>query len=174
MTPVPEAQVPGKLLQNLLEPGAAPLDRRHGLRPTHLRLRPRDQRRALLPPRNPRASQHINLHLKAAFPVAKEKIRCNGKPCYLSKDIMKRVALLTLIAVGLVPSLCIAEDGSVSGEKKYSSSEAAKDQTQRQTVSPRRSASATQRPHSRLLHFRQDWYYIRANRSPWWPNAPGG
>lgn len=173
MTPVPGAQVPGKLLQNHLAPGAAALVDRRRL-PTHLRLRPRDQRRVLLPPRNPRASQHINLRLKAAFPVAKEKIRCNGKPCYLSKGMMKRVALLTLIAVGFVPSLCIAEDGSVSGEKKYSSSEAAKDQTERQTVSPHRSASATQRRHSRLLHFRPDWYYIRANRSPWWPNAPGG
>ena len=78
--------------------------------------------------------------------MAKEKIRCNGKPCYLSKDIMKRVALLTLIAVGFIPSFCIAEDGSVSGEKKYSASEAAKDQTERQTVHhanphPRRNAA---------------------------------
>jgi len=86
---------------------------------------------------------------------------------------MKRVALLTLIAVGFVPTLCMAEDGSVTGEKKYSSSEAAMDQTERQTVSPRRSASATQRRHFRQFHFRRDWYYVRAYRCPWWPNAPG-
>ena len=170
-TLVAEARVPRKLLQNHLEPGAAVLDRRQ--LPTHLRLRPRDQRRARLRRRNPRASQHINLHLKAAFPVAKEKIMRNAKRCYLSKDMMRRVALVTLIAVGLVPSFCIAEDGSVSGEKKYSSSEAAKDQTERQTVSPRRSAATMQRRHSRLFHFRRDWYYVRANRSPWWPTAPG-
>ena len=47
-TPVPEARAPAKLVQNHLEPGAAPLDRRQ--LPTHLRSRPRDQQ-----PRAPRA-----------------------------------------------------------------------------------------------------------------------
>jgi len=86
---------------------------------------------------------------------------------------MKRIALVVLLAVGFVPAFSIAEDGSVSGEKKYSASEAGKDQTQRQTVSPRKSASTTKRRYSRIFHFPRDWYYVRANRSPWWPTAPG-
>ncbi|PYJ27196.1 MAG: hypothetical protein DME89_10035 [Verrucomicrobia bacterium] len=86
---------------------------------------------------------------------------------------MKRVAFLALITVGFIPTLCKAEDGSVSGEKKYSSSETAIDQTERKNVSPRRSASTAQRRHYRQVHFRPDWYYVRAYHSPWWPNAPG-
>jgi hypothetical protein len=111
--------------------------------------------------------------LKAAFPAVKEKIMRNTKPCYLSNDMMKRAALLTLIAVGFAPFFCIAEDGSVSGEKKYSPSEAAMDQKEQQTVIARRSAAVTQRRYVRLWHFRRDWYYLRAYRCPWWPNAPG-
>jgi hypothetical protein len=82
-TSVPETRVPGKLLQNHLELGTAPVDHRQLPPLTCLRL----LHPARLPPRNPGASQPINLHSKAAFPVAKEKNRRNRKPCYLFEDI---------------------------------------------------------------------------------------
>jgi hypothetical protein len=85
---------------------------------------------------------------------------------------MKRIALVFLIALSSMP-FCIAGDGSVSGEKKYSSSEAATDQTELAPVIARRSASTARHRHFRLAHFRPDWYYVRAYRCPWWPNAPG-
>src|SRR5438093_13766194 len=66
-TVVREARAPAKLVQNLLAPGTAPLDRPE--LPTHLRLRPRDQRRALRR-QNRRASSDNDdvMNLKAAHP----------------------------------------------------------------------------------------------------------
>src|SRR5437870_7871924 len=75
-TPVPEARVRGKLVQNHLEPGTALLDHRHRLPPTHLRLRPRKQRRALRRRRKQLAS-HANggtLQLKEVPPVVSGEI----------------------------------------------------------------------------------------------------
>ena len=87
-TAVPEARVPGKLLQNLLEPGVAPpLDRRP--RPTHRRLlqarlhgKPRRQNR---PASN---GNGVVLNLKEARQVVSEEIEHwtpTLKPVLLSK-----------------------------------------------------------------------------------------
>jgi hypothetical protein len=109
----------------------------------------------------------------------------NAKPCYLSKDIMKRVALVTLIAVAFAPSFCIAEDGSVSGEKKYSSSETGDGSVagERKTLTSnaseqRRKIHVNHRSRVALAHseragFCRDSYCVHASRSPWWPGAPG-
>ena len=72
-TAVPEARVPGKLLQKHPEAGTAPLDRPE--LPTHLRLRPRDQRRAHRR-QNRRASSDNDdvLNLKEAHPVVSGEI----------------------------------------------------------------------------------------------------
>ena len=98
---------------------------------------------------------------------------------------MRRVALLTLIAVGLVPTFCIAEDGSVSGEKKYSSSEAGDRSAARERKSPTSYArQQRQKMHvnhrsrvamARVEHagFCRDRYCVHAGRTPWWPGAPG-
>jgi hypothetical protein len=119
------------------------------------------------------------------LPAVKEKIMRNAKPCYLSKDMMKRVALVTLIAVGLVPSFCIAEDGSVSGEKKYSSSEAddgsvAGERKRLTSTAPeqQRKIHVNHRYRMAMAHrertgFCRDFYCIHASRTPWWPGAPG-
>jgi len=73
-TAVPEARAPAKLVQNHLEPGTARLDRRQ--LPTHLRLRPRDQCRALRRRRKQLAS-HANggtLNLKEVPQVVRGEI----------------------------------------------------------------------------------------------------
>ena len=109
----------------------------------------------------------------------------NAKLCYVSKYMMKRVALLSLIAmgVGIVPSFCIAEDGSVSGEKKYSSSEAGDGSVAGERKRLTSNASEQRRKihvnhrtaMSHLQHagFCRDFYCVHASRSPWWPGAPG-
>src|SRR6266536_2274916 len=98
---------------------------------------------------------------------------------------MKRVALVTLIAVGIVPSFCIAEDGSVSGEKKYSSSETedASPAGERKSLTSntserRRKIHVNHRYRTAMSHpqhagFCRDSYCVHASRSPWWPGAPG-
>jgi hypothetical protein len=114
-TAVAEARVPGKLLQNPLEPGAAPLDRRQ-LRTRRL-LRPQDQYRAPLRRRNPRASQHIDPHLKAAFPVAKRDGLTARRHIATHEDEMDCCAFLVVSA--MAPCLLYkAEDGSVTVEIK--------------------------------------------------------
>jgi hypothetical protein len=97
---------------------------------------------------------------------------------------MKRIALLALIAVGFVP-FCIAEDGSVSGEKKYASSEAGGGSVAGERKSLTSNASEQRRkihvnhryrtamPHLKHAGFCRDFYCVHASRSPWWPGAPG-
>jgi hypothetical protein len=98
---------------------------------------------------------------------------------------MRRIALLTLIAVGFLPSFCIAEDGSVSGEKKYSSSEAGDGPV----VAERKSLTSNASEQRRKIHmnhryrtamshreragFCRDRYCFHASGTPWWPGAPG-
>jgi len=98
---------------------------------------------------------------------------------------MKRVAFVTLIAAGFIPSFCIAEDGSVSGEKKYSSSEASDGSAAGERKSVMSNASerrqkihVNHRSRVALAHphhagFCRDSYCVHASRSPWWPGAPG-
>ena len=90
-TAVPEARAPGKLLQNHLEPGTAPLDRRHRLRPTHRHL-PQKRLRGK-PRRQNRPASNGNgapMNLKEALQVVSEEIKdwtATPKPVVLSKII---------------------------------------------------------------------------------------
>ncbi|PYJ53548.1 MAG: hypothetical protein DME82_13770 [Verrucomicrobia bacterium] len=98
---------------------------------------------------------------------------------------MKRVLLVTLVAVGFIPLLCIAEDGSVSGEKKYSSSETGDGSTAGERKSLTLNASErrqkihvnhryrTAMSHRERAGFCRDRYCSHASGSPWWPGAPG-
>jgi len=98
---------------------------------------------------------------------------------------MKRVLLVTFVAVGFIPLLCIAEDGSVSGEKKYSSSETGDGSVagERKTLTSNASEQRrkihvnhryrTAMAHSERAGFCRDFYCRHASGSPWWPGAPG-
>jgi hypothetical protein len=166
-TPVPEARALGKPRQNLLEPGAALVD--HRQLPTPLRLR---QEQVHEQPRHLSRRPHRSareIRWAKVFLAVKEKIMRNAKPCYLSNDMMRRVALLTLIAVGFVPSFCIAEDGSVSGEKKEPAQNASKKSQKTYVVHRPRVAVA----HPHRAGFCRDFYCAHASGSPWWPGAPG-
>jgi hypothetical protein len=81
-TPVAEAAVPGKVVQNHLEPGIALLDRRHRPRPTRRRL---PQERLRGKHRQNRRASHGNDHvvnLKEVLQVVrKKKLDCNAKAC---------------------------------------------------------------------------------------------
>ncbi len=96
---------------------------------------------------------------------------------------MKRVALVTLIAVGFIPLFCIAEDGSVSGEKKYSASETdgvsqAGERKSLTSNERRQKIRVNHRYRTAMAHweragFCRDAYCSHASRTPWWPGPPG-
>ena len=97
---------------------------------------------------------------------------------------MKRLALFLLVAA-TGWSFCNAEDGSVSGEKKYSSSETGNASAvgERKSLTPnaseRRQKIHVNHPyrtvmsHSKRAGSCRDRYCIHAAGTPWWPGAPG-
>ena len=85
---------------------------------------------------------------------------------------MKQFVISILAAAYLSGAACYAEDGSTQNAKEFPPASDSKET--RSAVIPTKPQQVARAKHALLVgNHHRNWYYVRAGRSPWWPNAPG-
>jgi hypothetical protein len=86
---------------------------------------------------------------------------------------MKQLTVSLMVAAFLTGTACYAEDGSIQNTKEYAQSARPESKNVVDARKTTRGSDVKKSGSAVAVRKHRDWYYVRAARSAWWPNAPG-